>query len=94
MGVQRVNVSTGYILEAIKPQLKTVPYSIAGYADWLYSRRNSVVHGAGTNKFLQNDIQQLKKLYKKEPAKTFKIKLSSVQNTVIFYKEVIRLLSG
>jgi len=94
MGAQRVNVSTGYILETMKPQLKTVPYSIAGYSDWLYSRRNSIVHGAGTNKFLQNDIKQMKKLYKKEPAKTFKIKLASVQNTVVFYKEVVRLLNA
>jgi hypothetical protein len=94
MGAQRVNISTGYILETIKPQLSTVPYSIAGYSDWLYSRRNSIVHGAGTNAFLQNDIQQLKKLYKKEPAKTFKIKLSSVENTVTFYKEVVSLLNA
>lgn len=93
-GVQRVNISTGKILEKIKPQNKTIPYSIAGYTDWLYSRRNSIVHGAGGNKFLENDRRQLKKLYKKEPAKTFKVKLSSVTNTVVFYKEIVRLLNA
>ena len=93
-GVQRVNISTGKILDKITPQNKTIPYSISGYADWLYSRRNSIVHGAGGNKFLENDKKQLKKLYKKEPAKTFKVKLSSVTNTVVFFKEVIGLLKA
>ncbi len=92
-GAQRVNVPTGQIMEKVKPQrnVKT-PYSISGYADWLYSRRNSIVHGGGNNKFLDNDKKQLKKLYKKEPAATFKIKLSSVSNTVTFYKDVVEIL--
>ena len=93
VGIQRVNVPTGKVMEKVKPQnnVKT-PCSISGYADWLYSRRNSVVHGGGNNKFLDNDKKQLKKLYKKEPAATFKIKLSSVSNTVTFYKDVVALL--
>jgi len=92
-GVQRVNVPTGRILEKVSPQKSVkIPYSISGYADWLYSRRNSIVHGGGNNKFLENDKKQLKKLYKKEPAATFKIKLSSVSNTVAFYKDIITIL--
>ena len=92
-GVQRVNVPTGKVMEKIKPQKNIqTPCSLSGYADWLYSRRNSVVHGGGSNKFLENDRKQLKKIYKKEPAKTFKIKLSSVSNTVTFYKDIIHLL--
>lgn len=65
----RVNISTGAIIDQIKPQNKTIPYSICGYADWIYSRRNSVVHGAGTTKFLENDLVQLDKLFKCKPAK-------------------------
>lgn len=57
----RVNINTGAILEKMKPQIKTIPHSICGYADWLYSRRNAIVHGAGTNKLLLNDFEQLKK---------------------------------
>jgi len=92
-GVQRVNVPTGKVMEKIKPQKQIqTPCSLSGYADWLYSRRNSVVHGGGSNKFLENDRKQLKKIYKKEPAKTFKIKLSSVSNTVTFYKDIVQLL--
>ena len=90
----RVNVSTGKILEKIKLQKNIkIPYSICGYSDWLYSRRNSLVHGAGTSSFLPNDKLQFKKLYNCEPAKAFRISLGSVQITAIFYKEVARLLS-
>lgn len=88
----RVNIATGKILEQIKPQSRTQPYSICGYADWLYSRRNSVVHGAGTNRFLPNDIAQLKKLYKCTVPSTFKIKLSSVNNAITFYEDVVNML--
>lgn len=92
---QRVNPPTGKISAKITPQKAIkIPYSISGYADWLYSRRNSIVHGGGTNKFLENDRVQLKKLYKKEPAKQFTIKLSSIKVTVAFYKDVVELLNA
>lgn len=88
----RVNIAVGTILDQIKPQQKNMPYSICGYADWLYSRRNSIVHGAGTNKFLENDLQQLKKLHKCTPSITFRIKLSSITNAAAFYQSVIVML--
>jgi len=88
----RVNISVGSIHDHIKPQQKQIPYSICGYADWLYSRRNSIVHGGGTNKFLENDVQQLKKLFKCIPARTSRISLSSVNNAATFYKNTIELL--
>lgn len=88
----RVNNATGQILEKMTPRQKTVPYSICGYADWLYSRRNSIVHGAGTAKFLDNDAKQIAALFKCKPAKTFKIKLSSIKNTAKFYQDVIEIL--
>ena len=90
----RVNISVGSILDHIKPHLKTIPYSICGYADWLYSRRNSIVHGSGTNRFLENDVQQLKKKFKCTPAKTFRIQLSSINNAATFYNNTIELLRG
>ena len=88
----RVNINTGVILEKIKPQNKTIPYSIAGYADWLYSRRNAIVHGSGSNKYLQNDLVQLKKLYKCDPVKTFRIKLGTVEIAAKFYQGVANML--
>ncbi|MGJ4734891.1 hypothetical protein [Leptospira levettii] len=92
-GAQRVNVPTGEIFESVKPQKSVqIPYSISGYADWLYSRRNSIVHGGGNNKFLENDRIQIKKMYKKEPPETFKIKLSSVTNALTFYNDLTKIL--
>jgi aminopeptidase N len=88
----RVNINTGVVIEKITPQNKAIPHSICGYADWLYSRRNAIVHGAGTNKLLFNDIEQLKKLFKCEPAETFRIKLSSIAIAAQFYGDVATLL--
>lgn len=95
VNAQRVNLPTGKIHTKITPQkaLK-IPYSISGYADWLYSRRNSIVHGGGTNKFLENDREQIKKLYKKEIAKQFTIKLSSIKVMLIFYRNVVEILDA
>jgi hypothetical protein len=90
----RVNIADGSILGQIKPQQHNTPYSICGYADWLYSRRNSMVHGAGTNRFLENDRQQIIKLFKCTPASTFRIKLSSISNAATFYQAVINILRG
>ncbi len=92
---QKVNPPTGKIASKITPQKAIkIPYSISGYADWLHCRRNSIVHGGGTNKFLANDRTQLKRLYKKEPAIQFSIKLSSIKVTVAFYKDVVELLNA
>jgi hypothetical protein len=90
----RVNIADGAIFDKITPQQKNMPYSVCGYADWLYSRRNSIVHGAGTNRFLNNDLTQLKKLFKCTPSSTFRIKLSSITNAAAFYQAVIRTLDG
>jgi len=88
----RVNPATGEILEEIKPGNQQQPLSICGYADWLYSRRNAVVHGGGGSKFLENDRTQMKKFFNCTPPTTFKIKLSSVQNAVTFYLGVADIL--
>lgn len=87
VNAQRVNLPTGKIHAKVAPQKAVkVPYSISGYADWLYCKRNAIVHGGGTNIFLENDRKQLKKLYKKEPAIQFSIKLASVKVMVTFYR--------
>jgi len=88
----RVNISTGAILDKIKPQHKTVPYSICGYADWVYARRNSLVHGGGTTRFLDNDRKQIEKLYRCKIAKSHKVKLASTTVSSSFYKNLVALL--
>ena len=90
----RVNPATGDILEQIKPPNKQQPLSICGYADWLYSRRNSIVHGGGTNRFLENDKNQLKKLFSCTAPNFIRIKLSSVENAVAFYLATTNILIG
>lgn len=88
----RVNISTGKILDNITPQLRTIPYSICGYADWLYSRRNAVVHGGGGSSILKNDLEQLEKMFKCKPSKRLSLQLSSVKVTVEFYSCLIVLV--
>jgi len=92
MGKPRVNPATGEILEEIRPTNNQQPLSVCGYADWLYSRRNAVVHGGGGSKYLENDKAQLKKLFNCQVPATFKIKLSSVQNAATFYLGVADIL--
>ena len=65
-----------------------VPSSVLGYADWLYSRRNAIVHGSDS-KYLDNDRNQLKKLYKFECPERYKITLGSLKNAVSFYRSIV-----
>lgn len=89
----RVNIATGDIYNHMKPQKKRkVPYSICGYADWLYARRNSIVHGGGTTKLLENDVKHLEKLFRCVPATSVSIKPSSVKIAATFYKSAIKIL--
>ena len=92
LGKPRVNPVTGEILDEIRPPNSRQPLSLCGYADWLYSRRNAVVHGGGGSKYLENDRAQLKKLFNCQVPATFKIMLSSVQNAATFYLGVADIL--
>ena len=88
----RVNPATGKILGTYKPkQTDSSPTGICGFADWLYSRRNGLVHGEG-NKYTKGDIEQLKKHYNKDVAKTFAIKGGTVELTAVFYADVCELI--
>jgi len=84
-----VNDATGKILQSMTPRQTRVPYSICGYADWLYSRRNAIVHGGGSMKLLDNDVKQLELLFKCKPAKTFNVKLGSIKITATFYCDAL-----
>lgn len=88
----RVNPSNGNIKDSFKIQKRDIPHSVSGYADWLYSRRNGVVHGLGGAKYFDNDRHQIKRLYGVNIAKTFKISTSSIRTAVRFYSDVCDLL--
>lgn len=83
----RVNPSNGKILTTFKIQQPSIPASILGYADWLYSKRNAVVHGGGI-KMLINDKRQIKELYKVTVNDTIKLKLASINMAATFYQEL------
>ena len=65
----RVNINTGAIVARFKIQNKKIPSSILGYVDWLYSRRNAIVHGGGNVAMLQNDLKHLKDCFHCDVAK-------------------------
>lgn len=88
----RVNPSTGKILGKYTQHNRKIPATIPGYADWLYSRRNAVVHGGGASHMLQNDLKQLKEIYHCDAGKEVKLKIGSITTASAFYKCVVSLL--
>lgn len=89
----RVNRGTGRIMGSAKFDKKT-PLSVTGYADWLYSRRNAIVHGAGDNKLYPQDIRYIQDMFGCQPSKTIKIKLSTIENVSHFYSDVVSIIKG
>ncbi len=90
----RVNISTGKILASFTPPNNKVPTSICGYADWLYSRRNAIVHGGGNAYISELDLSQLKKIYKSDVVKSTKLKLGSITIASEFYLSIVGILKS
>ncbi|MDH2292102.1 hypothetical protein OW493_04440 [Cobetia sp. 14N.309.X.WAT.E.A4] len=88
----RVNTSTGRIVDSFKIQNKKIPHSICGYADWLYSRRNAFVHGIGASSILENDANQINKLFKITVGKQIRLQIGSIKNAATFYKQLAGML--
>ncbi|MFZ2072595.1 MAG: hypothetical protein WA101_02365 [Minisyncoccia bacterium] len=63
----------------------TQPNSILGYADWLYSRRNSLVHGDGKN-YTKNDHEHIEKIYRVKLPKNFRLQIASIKSAIHFYE--------
>jgi len=84
----RVDVGKGKIKDKVKPGLPSMPHSVCGYADWLYSRRNALVHGAGTSSLLKNDKEQLLKLFNCNAADRVTIRLGAISTASQFYLDV------
>jgi len=90
----RVNISTGEIFGKFKPQNNRIPTSLIAYCDWLYSRRNAVVHGGGSAqiRMLDTDLARLTKSYNCKPAETVKLSLGSIKTATTFYRGMIGIL--
>ena len=91
-GSPLVSPGDGKIADSPKKHNVNVPQSVCGYADWLYSRRNGIVHGSGGSKFLANDITQLKKLFKYKAPKTFRLSSGAINIAATFYLAVTKQL--
>ena len=90
----RVNDNDGRIFTERKANF-FVPLSIIGYADWLYSKRNAIVHGgAQRNVLLEHDHQYIARTFKeaKTPRKKFQLKIASISSTATYYKSLTYLL--
>lgn len=68
---------------------KKVPNNVIGYADWLYCRRNGIVHGDGSN-YTREDLEHLNKEYVGVIlSKSFKLQLSSITSALNYYKDFL-----
>lgn len=91
----QVQVGNGNVVLSATKTKVNIPHSVCGYSDWLYSRRNAIVHGASASpKYLQNDIKKLKEIYKYECPKTINLKFGAIEQTVRFYTCIVNILSS
>jgi hypothetical protein len=91
----QVQVGNGNVVLTATKTKVNIPHSVCGYSDWLYSRRNAIVHGASASpKYLQNDIKKLKEIYKYDCPKTINLKFGAIEQTVRFYTCLVNILSS
>ena len=90
----QVQPGNGNVIQSAKQTKVNVPHSVCGYADWLYARRNAVVHGAGSSYYLKNDKIQLQKLYDYKCPETFKLKIGAVTSSIKFYSCIVGILNS
>lgn len=82
----RVNANDGRIHSTYTPRKgTTVPPSMIGYADYLYSRRNALVHGGRTNSLKEHGIKYIQKNFRITPPKTVGIKIASIKSASNYY---------
>ncbi len=89
----RVNANDGRIHSSYTPRDNKIPPSIIGYADFIYSKRNAVVHGDGKrSSMLKQDSDFIEKNFKTKPLQFISIKLSSIESTVTYYSYICRFI--
>lgn len=90
----QVQPGNGNIAKSAKKTRVNIPHSVCGYADWLYSRRNAIVHGAGSSRYLNNDKVQLDKLYDYKCPNTLKLKIGAIKSSIKFYGCIYDIIYG
>lgn len=64
-----------------------IPDSVIGYADWLYSRRNALVHG-DVKELADRDVDIMNKKFGAKPAVSISLKISSIKSAMKFYTDL------
>lgn len=87
--IEKPRVSNDGKIFAKATKNKTQPNDIVGYADWLYSRRNSLVHGDG-KKYNQKDREHMVLRYQVNLPDNFRLQLASIKSATTFYESLLK----
>lgn len=88
----RVFTNNGSVFVDTKRQKPyQIPDSIIGYADWLYSRRNALVH-SDSMKIAKRDIEIMQKKFGAKPATSLNLKIASIKSATKFYSDLCKNL--
>lgn len=83
----RVNNASGSILDAYSAT-KTHPVSILGYADWLYARRNILVHSTNSNSDSKLK-KRFKETYNVALPNSIRLSISALKTASKFYTDLM-----
>jgi len=83
----KVNPSLGTISKNFVQKNTAIPTNVVGYADWLYRRRNVLVHPTSGRSFSKQDLRELRR-YCANPTSSINISLASVKQISVFYKNL------
>lgn len=88
----RVFTNNGSLFKTVsRAKGRKIPDSVVGYADWLYSRRNSFVH-SDKLEITANDTDYIKKQFNIGVAKRISLSISSIKSASRYYSELCSAL--
>ena len=86
----RVNNLTGGIFNSFETTSSNAPSSIIGFIDWLYCRRNVLVHSGGRSAFDKSVVDRFQKDYKVKLT-TIRISYGALSIADKFYSDLLKL---
>ena len=86
----RVNNLTGGIFNSFEKTSSNAPSSIIGFIDWLYCRRNVLVHSGGRSAFDKKMVDRFQKGYKVKLT-TIRISYGALSIADKFYSDLLKL---
>lgn len=89
----RVNNAKGAILKTFKTTTSNAPASILGFIDWLYCRRNILVHSGGGSTFDQSVIERFKRDYKVNLT-TIRLSYGALSIADNFYSDLLKSIEN